>query len=229
MALSDSRLRPLPCCSVEAVTLATNGSPPLPASPFRRAVPKYPGGSNGCACRLLPRPWCLPRFAGGSASASSLSRPAQASLALRPIGSLSRPRRPLSRGFDPISYPTEPLVSYQINRQFSGWNPPPLVTHASSGHTAKSGDPVRTTGRIPHCAFKASPPRHAVPLHADYKKAPLRLKRGFFGDRPGFAKSEPGLRAVARLSHSSRKPGPQAPDRRDHAACAILPLKVSPS
>ena len=25
----------------------------------------YPGGSNGCACRLLPRPRGLPRFTGG--------------------------------------------------------------------------------------------------------------------------------------------------------------------
>ena len=43
----------------------------------------------------------LPQMAGGSASALSLSRPAQALLALRPAESLSRPRRPLSRGFGP--------------------------------------------------------------------------------------------------------------------------------
>ena len=34
----------------------------------------------------------LPQMAGGSASALTLSRPAQASLALRPIGSLSHPK-----------------------------------------------------------------------------------------------------------------------------------------
>ena len=34
-------------------------------------------------------PCCLPRFQGGSASATSLSRPAQASLALRPAGLLA--------------------------------------------------------------------------------------------------------------------------------------------
>ena len=51
-------------------------------------------------------------MAGGSASALSISRPAQASLALRPAGSLSRPRRPLSRGFETAGYPTAPLVSY---------------------------------------------------------------------------------------------------------------------
>jgi hypothetical protein len=41
---------------------------------------------------------------------------------------------PLTRGFSPAGYPTEPLVSYQINRQFSGWNPPPLVIRAFGAH-----------------------------------------------------------------------------------------------
>src|SRR5262249_22736633 len=73
-------------------------------------------------------------MAGGSASALSLSRPAQASLTLRPAGSLSRLRRPLSRGFSPSGYPAKPLVSYQINRQFSGWILPPLVIRAFGAH-----------------------------------------------------------------------------------------------
>jgi len=55
----------------------------------------------------------LPRFSGGSASITSLSGPAQASHALRPAALLNRPRRPLSRGFSPVGYPTKPLVSYQ--------------------------------------------------------------------------------------------------------------------
>jgi transposase len=38
----------------------------------------------------------LPRYSGGSASMTSLSRPAQALLTLRPAGLLNRPRRPLS-------------------------------------------------------------------------------------------------------------------------------------
>jgi hypothetical protein len=90
----------------------------------------YPGGSNGCTCRLLPHPCGLPRFAGGSASASLLSRPAQALLA---VGLLNRPRRPLSRGFNPAGCPAKLLVSYQGNRQFPGWNLPPLVKRAFRG------------------------------------------------------------------------------------------------
>jgi hypothetical protein len=45
-------------------------------------------------------------------------------LTLWPAGLLDRPRRPLSQGFDPVSYPTQPLVSYQTYRQLSGWNLP---------------------------------------------------------------------------------------------------------
>ena len=76
-------------------------------------------------------------MAGGSASALSLSRPAQASLTLRPTGSLSHPRRPLSRGSSPASYPAKPLVSYRTYRQLSGWIPPPQVFRALGAHCHK--------------------------------------------------------------------------------------------
>jgi len=92
--------------------------------PTRRA--HYPGGSSRCICRWLPSPCCLPRPCGGSASALKLSRPAQASHVLRLARSLSCPRQPLSRGFDPASHPAKPLVSYRTHRHLSGWNLPPL-------------------------------------------------------------------------------------------------------
>ncbi|MGY4283096.1 hypothetical protein ACVWXO_002316 [Bradyrhizobium sp. LM2.7] len=137
-SLSDSRrgrrlnatLRPLPSPQrVSPVTRIT-----LPACRSH-----YPGGSDRCSRRLLPHPCGLPRYAGGSASASSLSRPAQDSLTLRPAGSLSRPRRPLSRGFRSAGYPTNLLVSYQTYRQLSGWIPPPLVTRALRGTQRNPG------------------------------------------------------------------------------------------
>jgi hypothetical protein len=56
------------------------------------------------------------------------------SLTLPPAGSLSRPRRPLSPGSGPSGYPAEPLVSYQINRQFSGWLLPPRVIRGFRAH-----------------------------------------------------------------------------------------------
>ena len=39
---------------------------------------------------------------------------------LRPIGSLSSPRPPLSQGSDPASYPAVPPASFRTNRQLSG-------------------------------------------------------------------------------------------------------------
>src|ERR1019366_1153632 len=119
---------------VEAATLALDGSPPITRTTFPTCRAHYPGGSSGCACRLLPPSCSLPQMAGGAASALSLSRPAQASLTLRPARLLNRLKRPLSRGSSPAGYPTEPLVSYQINRQLSGWNLPPLVIRAFGAH-----------------------------------------------------------------------------------------------
>jgi hypothetical protein len=43
----------------------------------------------------------------------------------------------LSRGSSPSSYLAEPLVSYQINRQLSGWNLPPQVIRAFGAHGHK--------------------------------------------------------------------------------------------
>src|ERR1700704_2579577 len=122
------------CRDVEAATLAHDGSPPITRTTFPTCRAHYPGGSSGCSCRLLPRSCSLPPLTGGSASALALSRPSQASLTLRPIGSLNRPRRPLSRGSSPSGSPAEPLVSYRINRQLSGWNLPPLVIRAFGAH-----------------------------------------------------------------------------------------------
>ena len=136
-----SALRPCPtsamaaaCRDVEAATLARDVSPPITRTTLTTCRAHYPGGSSGCACRLLPRSYCLPLLTGGSASALSLSRPAQASLTLRPAGLLNRLKRPLSRGSSPAGYPAEPLVSYQINRQLSGWNLPPLMIRAFGAH-----------------------------------------------------------------------------------------------
>ena len=132
--LSDSRQGRRPIRDVEAATPAHDGSPPITRITFPTCCAHYPGGTNGCLCRLLPRSRSLPRLAGRSASALSLSRPSQALLTLRPTGSLSRLKRPLSRGSSPSGYPAEPLVSFQINRQLSGWNLPPLMVRAFGAH-----------------------------------------------------------------------------------------------
>ena len=86
---------------VEAATFDLDGSPSITRITIPTCCVQYPGRPNRCMCRLLPCPRGLPRAKDGSASASTLSRPARTSLALQPAESLDRPRRPLSRGFDP--------------------------------------------------------------------------------------------------------------------------------
>ena len=114
-------------------------------------LPSYPRHLSGVPCPL-PR-WtatgasvgCFPvplrpsPNSGGSASTTSLSRPAQASLALRPAGSLNRPRRPLSRGFDPPGCPDKPLVSYQSQPTTLWVEPSSTGDRAPSGRTEFSG------------------------------------------------------------------------------------------
>src|SRR5262249_59046810 len=96
---------PSPLRDVEAATLAHDGSPPITRIIFPTCRAHYPGGSSGCSCRLLPRSHGLPQMAGGSASALSLSRPAQASHALRPAGSLSRPKATFVTRLQPVQLP----------------------------------------------------------------------------------------------------------------------------
>ena len=97
-----------------SVTPVWNGPPTLPETPFPRAVPTTPADRTGARAGCFPARTSLPRYSGGSASATSLSRPAQGSLELRPGESLNRQKRPLSRGFDPADYPAKPLASYRI-------------------------------------------------------------------------------------------------------------------
>jgi hypothetical protein len=52
------------------------------------------------------------------------------------------PKATLSRGSSPSGHPAEPLVSYQINRQLSGWNLPPLVIRAFGAHCHEQTWPV---------------------------------------------------------------------------------------
>ena len=141
MTLSDSRQHRRPRRRRGRDPHAWAGLPSYPRHPSGVPCPLPRWTAAGASVGCFPAMCSLPRNSGGSASTTSLSRPAQASLALRPVGSLNRPRRPSSRGFDPLSCPSEPLVSYQINRQLPGWNLPPLVTRAVWAHWEMRGIP----------------------------------------------------------------------------------------
>src|SRR3954465_12768093 len=71
---SPTPVRPAASATLGLPAPVETGLPRLRASPFQRAVPTTPADRDGCLCRLLPRSRGLPRFSGGSASASSLLR-----------------------------------------------------------------------------------------------------------------------------------------------------------
>src|SRR5215475_3443199 len=120
-------------------TPARSGLPRCVVLPYQRAVPTTPADPNGCTCPVsFPVRCSLPRYTGGSASASLLSRPAQASLTLRPADSLSRPRRPLSQGFSPPITRISCLSATRPNRLLSRWSLPPPATRPYGAHWAKS-------------------------------------------------------------------------------------------
>ena len=77
-----------------------------PVSDMPSPLPRW----TGCVCRLpSPSVGAFPVLVAGRRS----HRPARRSLALRPAGSLSCPRQPLSRGFGPADCSTAPLVSFR--------------------------------------------------------------------------------------------------------------------
>ena len=97
------------------------GLPRLPEPPFRRAVLTTPADRAGARVDCFPAHAAFPKWPEGRhphchfrglLKLHSRYGPSDRSVALR---------RPLSRGSSPAGCPAEPLVSYRINRQFSGW------------------------------------------------------------------------------------------------------------
>src|SRR5258707_10519051 len=147
----EATLRPLPSHQT--------GLPRLPEPPFQRAVPTTPADRAGAYVDCFPASRSLPQMAGGSASALSLSRLLRLHSRYGPPDGSAAHRRPLSRGSNPCGYPHKPLVSYRINRQLSGWIPPPLMIRAFGAHCHNR------TRAVQHSAcFIRSPRRLAFAL-----------------------------------------------------------------
>ena len=132
--LSDSRqgrrrsatLRPLPS--------PVTGLPRLPEPPFRRAVPTTPADQAGARVDCFPAYAAFPYWPEGRHPHCHFRGLLRLYSRYGPPDRSAAPRRPLSRGSSPASYPVEPLVSYQTNRQLSGWIPPPQVIRAFGAH-----------------------------------------------------------------------------------------------
>jgi hypothetical protein len=104
VTLSDFRVGRHPSTTLEMRSPPAPDLPQLLRSPSLHAVPSTPVDRTG-ACRFLPHSRGLPRLTGGSASTTSLSRPAQASLALRPARSQPAQRRTLVPRLRPSQSP----------------------------------------------------------------------------------------------------------------------------
>src|SRR5216684_4286122 len=98
------------------------GLPNLRRPLFLHAVLSTPVDRTG-ACRFLPDSCSLPRLTGGSASTSSLSRPAQASLALRPAESLARLKADFypEASIRPVAQPDRSVASTSTDNYMGGF------------------------------------------------------------------------------------------------------------
>ena len=103
--LSNSRRCRRPKRTLRPLPSHQTGLPRLPEPPFQRAVPTTPADRAGAYVDCFPASRGLPQIAGGSASALSLSRPLQASLTLRPAGSLSHPQATFVTRLQPARLP----------------------------------------------------------------------------------------------------------------------------
>jgi hypothetical protein len=99
----------------------------------RSAAPTTPADRAGAHADCFPASHGLPQMGRVGIRIVSF----EASLRLHshygPPDRSAAHRRPLSRGSSPCGCPHEPLVSYRINRQLSGWILPPLMIRALRG------------------------------------------------------------------------------------------------
>ena len=119
-------LRPLPSPATGLPRLPYH----LPCVPC--PLPRRTG--TGAFVGYSPVPRGLPLISGGSASTSSLSRPAQASLAFGPQGRSTAQGGLCHRASVPPVTRQDRLSATRSNRQLSGWILPPLVLRAVGAH-----------------------------------------------------------------------------------------------
>lgn len=138
---ASTLLRPCPtpamtvaCRDVEPLPSPVTGLPRLPEPPFQRAVPTTPADRAGARVDCFPAHAAFPKWQEGRHPHCHFRGLLRLHSRYGPPDRSAAHARPLSRGSSPSGYPAEPLVSYQINRQLSGWNLPPLVIRAFGAH-----------------------------------------------------------------------------------------------
>ena len=123
----------------EARPPSHTGLPRYPVRPSDMPCPLPRWTETGASVGCFPAPPGLPRYSGGSASMTSLSRPAQALLTLRPADcSTAQGGLCHEASARPVTRPSRSSAT-RVYRPFPGWDPPPLVN-------APFGDARRTRG-----------------------------------------------------------------------------------
>ena len=129
---------------------------PIPSS--THATANTPAEPVGARVARFPTAGSLPRFNGGSASAVRVSRPARRSLALWPVWSLSRPRRPVaSECFRRCCCLHHPLRLLPTGATVAGRDSHPLRTGAFSRRTLKYTLRRRSEASGAHEAVEGGP------------------------------------------------------------------------
>src|SRR5437016_1290892 len=124
MTLSDFRAGHHPIEDVEGATFTTPGSPAMTQFTFPTCRAQYPGGSNRClsmsSLSVLPSP-----VIGRVGIHDELSRPAQASLTLRPVRLLARPKADVcpEAPTQPVTRPSRSVATMLINNYMGGSSP----------------------------------------------------------------------------------------------------------
>ena len=136
MDLSDSR-RAATRCGVRGGEPRPIGPPPITRIALPACCAHYPGGPKRVRLPAsFPVPHGLPRYPDGSASASLLSRPAQASTYYGPLARSAAQGGLRHRA--PARSLADRLSATRSNRLLSRWNLPPLATRAYGAHWAKA-------------------------------------------------------------------------------------------
>jgi hypothetical protein len=134
-------------------------SPRLPALPFQRAVPITPVNRTGACVDCFPVRTAFPAMRSGRHSHRNFRGVLRLHTRYRPLDCSAAQSDLCHEASTPSDCSSKPLVSYQINRQFSGWILPPLVIRAVGAHRKASHGTAASAGRHAPCPGACAPTR----------------------------------------------------------------------
>jgi len=122
------------CCELRPLRSHRTGLHRLPEPPSRRAAPTTSADRAGTRVDCFPAHAAFPKWQEGRHPHCHFRGLLKLHSRYRPPDRSAAHGDPCHEAPAPSGYPAEPLVSYQINRQFSGWLLPPQVIRAFRAH-----------------------------------------------------------------------------------------------